>query len=144
MLRQLHLVRSAAPLFGLVLTTRSFGIQAYWGGLAVKVVLSSIFPSFQHMANTLPESAAITTNELIGFVIYIIIFTPLMLVHPTKYHRLLYWAFGASVATMGGLFIWAVAANGGASVLGPKKSISDGCVVSGNGFPEKRILIFIQ
>lgn len=76
------------------------------------------------MANTLPESAAITTNELVGFVVYIIIFTPLMLVHPTKYHKLLYWAFGASIATMGGLFIWAVAANGGASVLGPAKSIS--------------------
>ncbi|KAH6677713.1 permease for cytosine/purines, uracil, thiamine, allantoin-domain-containing protein [Halenospora varia] len=101
-----------------------FGIQAYWGGLAVKVMLSSIFPSFQHMANTLPESADITTNQLVGFIIYIIVFTPLMLVHPTKYHKLLYWAFGASVATMGGLFIWAVAANGGASVLGPKKSIS--------------------
>lgn len=30
-----------------------FGIQAYWGGLAASVVLSSIFPSFQNMANTL-------------------------------------------------------------------------------------------
>jgi NCS1 family nucleobase:cation symporter-1 len=106
----------------------SFGIQAYWGGLAVKVVLSSIFPSFQHMANTLPTSAAITTNELVGFIIYIIIFTPLMLVHPRKYHKFLWWAFGASVATMAGLFIWAVAANGGASVLGPKKSISSSLV----------------
>lgn len=106
------------------LIVNSFGIQAYWGGLAVKVVLSSIFPSFQHMANTLPLSANIATNELIGFVVYIIIFTPLMLVHPTKYHKLLYWAFGASVATMGGLFIWAVAANGGASVLGPAIGIS--------------------
>jgi len=102
----------------------SFGIQAYWGGLAVKVVLSSIFPTFQHMTNTLPASAAITTNELIGFVIYIIIFTPLMLVHPSRYHKYLWYAFGASVATMGGLFIWAIAANGGASVLGPSIAIS--------------------
>jgi len=42
------------------------------------------------MANTLPESAAITTNELVGFIIYIIFFTPLMLVHPTKYHKYLW------------------------------------------------------
>jgi NCS1 family nucleobase:cation symporter-1 len=81
------------------------------------------------MANTLPESAAITTNELVGFIIYIIFFTPLMLVHPTKYHKYLWWAFGASIATMGGLFIWAVAANGGASVLGPKKEISGAYVL---------------
>ncbi|KAE9364699.1 hypothetical protein N431DRAFT_550142 [Stipitochalara longipes BDJ] len=56
------------------------------------------------MANTLPASAAITTNKLIGFY--------------------LWYAFGASVATMGGLFIWAVAANGGASVFGPSIAIS--------------------
>jgi len=52
------------------LTTCSFGIQAYWGGLAASVVLSSIFPSFHEMANTLPASAEITTQQLIGFVMY--------------------------------------------------------------------------
>jgi NCS1 family nucleobase:cation symporter-1 len=62
----------------------SFGIQAYWGGLAASVVLSSIFPSFHGMANTLPESAQITTQALIGFIIYIFIFTPIMFVHPSR------------------------------------------------------------
>lgn len=76
------------------------------------------------MANTLPESASIETNQLIGFIIYILIFTPLMLVHPSKYHKYLWWAFAASLATMGGLFVWAVGANGGASVLGPAIGIS--------------------
>ena len=76
------------------------------------------------MANTIPESAAIKTNELIGFIIYIIFFTPLMLVHPRRYHKYLWYAFGASVATMGGLFVWAIAANGGASVQGPSKVLS--------------------
>ena len=76
------------------------------------------------MTNTLPTSAAITTNELIDFVIYIIIFTLLMVVHPSRYHKYLWYAFGASVATMGGLFIWAIAANGGASVLGPNIALS--------------------
>lgn len=36
------------------------------------------------MANTLPESAQITTQQLIGFVIYIFIFTPIMFVHPSR------------------------------------------------------------
>jgi cytosine/uracil/thiamine/allantoin permease len=66
------------------LTTCSFGIQAYWGGLAASVVLSSIFPSFHEMANTLPASAEITTQQLIGFVIYIFVFTPIMFVHPSR------------------------------------------------------------
>jgi NCS1 family nucleobase:cation symporter-1 len=67
-----------------LLTASSFGIQAYWGGLAASVVLSSIFPSFHGMANTLPESAQITTQQLIGFIIYICIFTPIMFVHPSR------------------------------------------------------------
>jgi cytosine/uracil/thiamine/allantoin permease len=67
-----------------LLTSFSFGIQAYWGGLAASVVLSSIFPSFHTMANTLPESAQITTQQLIGFVIYIFMFTPIMFVHPSR------------------------------------------------------------
>jgi NCS1 family nucleobase:cation symporter-1 len=67
-----------------LLTTFSFGIQAYWGGLAASVVLSSIFPSFHGMANTLPDSAQITTQQLIGFIIYICIFTPIMFVHPSR------------------------------------------------------------
>ena len=32
-----------------------FGIQAYYGGQAVVVVLNSIFPQFLHLKNTLPE-----------------------------------------------------------------------------------------
>ena len=66
------------------LTISSFGIQAYWGGLAASVVLSSIFPSFHNMANTLSESAQIDTQQLIGFVIYICIFTPIMFVHQSR------------------------------------------------------------
>ena len=84
----------------------SFGIQAYWGGLAASVVLSSIFPSFQHMTNTLPESAAITTQQLIGFIIYICIFTPIMFVHPSKLQPVLAVSLISTTATVSGVFIW--------------------------------------
>jgi NCS1 family nucleobase:cation symporter-1 len=36
------------------------------------------------MGNTLPESAQLTTQQLIGFIIYICMFTPLMFVHPSR------------------------------------------------------------
>jgi len=44
------------------------------------------------MANTLPASALVTTNELIGFIIYI--FIPLLFVHPSKLQPfLMFWFF---------------------------------------------------
>ncbi|KAF2001592.1 hypothetical protein P154DRAFT_489970 [Amniculicola lignicola CBS 123094] len=100
------------------------GIQSYWGGLAASVVIGSTFPSFHHMENTLPESAAITTQQLIGFICYIIIFTPMMFIHPSKMQPVLWASFFAVTAAMFGLFIWAIAANGGASSPVPAKSIS--------------------
>ncbi|KAF7556446.1 hypothetical protein G7Z17_g1424 [Cylindrodendrum hubeiense] len=69
-----------------------FGIQSYWGGQAIAVMLSAIFPSFAHMENTLPESAGIETQQLIGFVIFIVIFTSLMFIHPTKLQPILFFS----------------------------------------------------
>jgi NCS1 family nucleobase:cation symporter-1 len=88
-------------------------------------MLSAIFPSYQHMANTLPVSAAITTNQLVGFIVYILIFTPMMLIHPSKLQKFLWVAFAAVLATIVGLFIWAVASNGGAPPLKAKIAIDD-------------------
>ncbi|KAH7303850.1 permease for cytosine/purines, uracil, thiamine, allantoin-domain-containing protein [Stachybotrys elegans] len=101
-----------------------FGFQSYWGGLAADVVLSSIFPSFQNLANTLPESAAITTKQLVGFVCYILVFTPLMFIHPTKLQPFLFSSQILVNCTMASLFIWAMARNGGATFLPPAVEIS--------------------
>jgi NCS1 family nucleobase:cation symporter-1 len=100
------------------------GIQSYWGGLAAKVVIASVLPGFQHMDNTLPASALITTTQLIGFICYMVVFTPLMFIHPSKMQPVLYAAFYAVTAAMVGLFIWAIAANGGAAQPRPAKDIS--------------------
>jgi NCS1 family nucleobase:cation symporter-1 len=100
------------------------GVQSYWGGLAATVVLSSIFPSFENMKNTLPLSAAITTQELVGFLCYMIVFTPMMFVHPSKLQGILYGAFYIVIATIGGLFVWAVASNGGAGTPPVAKSLT--------------------
>ncbi|KAK3635714.1 hypothetical protein LTR56_014590 [Elasticomyces elasticus] len=101
-----------------------FGIQAYWGGLAASVVLSSIFPSFHTMANTLPESAQITTQQLIGFIIYIFLFTPLMFIHPSRLQPVLAVSLVTTTCTVFGVFIWAVASNGGAPLVPPKVKVS--------------------
>lgn len=100
------------------------GVQMYWGGLAVRVMLGAIFPSFLRMANTLPESAAITTQQLIGFILYLCAFIPLMFVHPSKLQPILIVGFVGVLATMIGLFAWAVGSAGSTHVIAPAKAIS--------------------
>jgi NCS1 family nucleobase:cation symporter-1 len=50
------------------------------------------------MVNTLPDSAQITTQQLIGFVIYIFIFTPIMFVHPSRLQPVLAVVSGIEIA----------------------------------------------
>lgn len=108
-----------------VLTSFSCGIQAYWGGLAIALILGSIFPSFAYMANTLPISAAISTQQLIGFVIYIVIFIPLLFIHPSKLQPLLVISLFGISFTFIGLFAYAVGANGGTvSLIAPTIVVS--------------------
>ena len=47
-----------------------YGVQSFTGGLLVAAFLSAIFPSYHNMDNTLPASAAMTTKQFVGFVIY--------------------------------------------------------------------------
>lgn len=53
--------------YGQILTYKSpysFGVQAYWGGLAVRVVLGAIIPGYAHMKNTMPA-------RLVTFISYL-------------------------------------------------------------------------
>ena len=76
------------------------------------------------MANTLPASAAITTQQLIGFVIYIIIFTPMMFIHPSRLQPVLGISLFSTICTMFGMFAWSLGTNGGVTPLPPKIAIS--------------------
>jgi NCS1 family nucleobase:cation symporter-1 len=86
-------------------------------------MLSAIFPTFKHMENTLPASAAITTQDLIGFILYTVIYVPVIwFIRPRIIRLALYPSFFLTMAVFLGLLIWAVKINGGigpSSVLGP-------------------------
>jgi nucleobase:cation symporter-1, NCS1 family len=61
------------------------GIQTYWGGQSIKIILGAIIgPKFAFMKNTLPESANVDTASLISFFIFLVIFAPTLLVPPEK------------------------------------------------------------
>ncbi|KAK3314112.1 permease for cytosine/purines, uracil, thiamine, allantoin-domain-containing protein [Apodospora peruviana] len=101
------------------------GIQSYWGGIAIRVMLSAIFPSFHNMRNTLPESANITTKDFIGTIIYFVFFVALLFVKPYKLQSFFLVSFVGVTLTMLGMFIWALAANKGAgNLVAPPVAIS--------------------
>jgi NCS1 family nucleobase:cation symporter-1 len=94
------------------------GIQTYWGGQAVKIILGSIIgPKFIFMPNTLPESANVDTSSLISFFVFLIIFAPTLLVPPEKLQTPFRVAFAMITCTMLGMLIWALCAAHGAGEL---------------------------
>jgi nucleobase:cation symporter-1, NCS1 family len=99
----------------------------YFGGQAWVIILNSIFPSFLRLKNTLPErslahdfgvlshlltraSAGITTTGLIGFVLFIITYFPIIIWIPAwRVQKLLEIQIFIAAATLLGIMGWAVA-----------------------------------
>ncbi|KAH9886805.1 NCS1 family nucleobase:cation symporter-1 [Xylariomycetidae sp. FL2044] len=94
-----------------------FGIQSYYGGQAVVVVLNAIFPQFMNMANTLPDSAAITTQALLGFLIYHVFYIPALWVPVHHIYKFLYPNTAVIFITFFGILGYFIHANGGTGDL---------------------------
>ncbi|KAI1491833.1 permease for cytosine/purines, uracil, thiamine, allantoin-domain-containing protein [Biscogniauxia mediterranea] len=95
-----------------------YGTQMYFGGMAFVIILNSIFPSFLTLPNTLPDNAGITTPQIIGFVLFIILYFPIIyFIPPHVVQRYLIANLVISSATLLGIMGWAVHANGGAGDL---------------------------
>ncbi len=85
------------------------GTQIYFGGQAFVIIPNSIFPTFLRMKNTLPESAGITTPGLIGFVLLIILYFPIIYYIPAyKIQKLLEVQVVVATATLLGIMAWAI------------------------------------
>ncbi|KAH8676138.1 permease for cytosine/purines, uracil, thiamine, allantoin-domain-containing protein [Xylariales sp. PMI_506] len=95
-----------------------YGTQMYFGGMAFVLILNSIFPSFLNMANTLPESAGITTPQLVGFILFIVLYFPIIyFIPPHRIDKFLVANLVVSSATLLGIMGWALHANGGTGNL---------------------------
>jgi NCS1 family nucleobase:cation symporter-1 len=103
-----------------------FGLQAYWGGQATRVLWGAIIPGkfltsritkkqglgltnregFAHMKNSFSESSHLLTNDFIGLIIWMAAFIPLVLVPPER----LQFPFAISFILFGssciGILIW--------------------------------------
>ncbi|KAK2777885.1 hypothetical protein FQN53_002020 [Emmonsiellopsis sp. PD_33] len=107
-----------------------FGTQSYQGGQCLQSMISAIWPSFNHFPNRLPESANVTSAELLCFFLFIIVQLPLLYLKVSTL-RYMFMAKTIVMPIFGlTLFIWAVV---GARGFGPTFSkpthIKDGTPV---------------
>ena len=96
-----------------------FGVQTYFGSQLFSVVLRCIFgDSWWHLPNHLPESAGITSRDLLAFFLFWMIEMPFLAIHPTKIKYL--FAVESIYCPLAclGVFAWCISYGGGLNTDG--------------------------
>ncbi|OJD40351.1 ncs1 nucleoside transporter [Diplodia corticola] len=108
-----------------------FGTQSFQGGQCLQIMISAIWPSFNNFPNRLPESAHVTSAELLCFFLFIILQLPLLWLHVSSL-RYMFMAKTIVMPVFGlTLFIWAlVAAHGFGPTFSKPTQIKDGTPVA--------------
>ncbi|EME78382.1 uncharacterized protein MYCFIDRAFT_58476 [Pseudocercospora fijiensis CIRAD86] len=89
------------------------GIQLYWGGQSVKIMLGGIIGApWVNLRNTLPASANVDTASLISFFVFLVIFLPILMIPPEKLQWPLRVTFVMMLSTMFGMLAWSISAAG--------------------------------
>ncbi|KIW50610.1 hypothetical protein, variant [Exophiala xenobiotica] len=94
-----------------------FGMQAYWGGQATRVLWGAIIPGFADMKNYFSEGSHLLTKDFIGLVIWMVAFIPLVLVPPERLQIPFAISFVLFAGSCIGLLVWAVHNAGGAGSM---------------------------
>ncbi|KAH6670291.1 uracil permease [Plectosphaerella plurivora] len=90
-----------------------FGVQTANGGTCITVVLSSLWPSYRDIPNTLPASAGLTSMGMLSFFIYWLVQFPLLLI-PTHKLQYMFWVKTILTPPMAiGMVIWISVRAGG-------------------------------
>lgn len=94
-----------------------YAVQSYTAGQCIALILSSIFPSFHQLRNTLPESLPMTLKQFIGFIIYHAISIPFLTIPPEKLKIPFRFISPISAITVFGTAIGSMVHAGGAGEL---------------------------
>ncbi|KAL1303023.1 hypothetical protein AAFC00_003336 [Neodothiora populina] len=109
------------------------GIQMYWGGQSVKIILNAIIGhSFRDLKNTLPESTNVDTASLICFFIFAVIFLPTLMIPPENLQMPFRITFIMITCSMFGLLGWAIGTAGGPGTLFYTPSTKQGSLLAWN------------
>lgn len=108
-----------------------FGTQSFQGGQCLAVMIAAIWPSFNDFPNRLPESAHVTSAELLCFFLFIVVQAPLLWLNVSSL-RYMFMAKTVIMPVFGlTLFIWAlVAAKGFGPTFSKPTDIKDGTPVA--------------
>jgi NCS1 family nucleobase:cation symporter-1 len=85
--------------------------------LRTKNMIGAIWPSFYDMKNHFPVSAAMETNDFIGFVVFWLISFPLLAVKPERYKIPALVFSTTTIVAVVALLVWALVKNGGGGPL---------------------------
>ncbi|KAJ3848545.1 NCS1 family nucleobase:cation symporter-1 [Lentinula lateritia] len=92
-----------------------YGIQAYYAGNLVSVMLRCMFGHRWTGLTPFPISANITSQAFAGFMIFYVITFPLMFIHPRSIHALFFWKAIIVPPCAIALSAWAITQAGGIS-----------------------------
>ncbi|CAI4047837.1 hypothetical protein SUVZ_12G2730 [Saccharomyces uvarum] len=95
----------------------NYGSNAWLGGLCINMILDSWSHHYLHLPNTLSSSVAMTTKELIGFIIFHVLTAFCYLMKPYHMNYILIWSCVATFFSMLGIVIYLTRQAGGVGDL---------------------------
>ncbi|KAJ8076626.1 hypothetical protein PM082_001049 [Marasmius tenuissimus] len=101
----------------IILSCCWYGVQGWYGGQMVKIMIGSIWPSFYNMKNTFGASAGMETNEFVAFIIFWTISLPIFLLRPEQYRIPAILSSVIVTIAAFAIFIWALAKQGNVGPL---------------------------
>ncbi|KAK0391327.1 hypothetical protein NLU13_0828 [Sarocladium strictum] len=108
----------------IILSLVWFSVQSWTGGICVSVILSAIFPSFQHIRDVFPNNPNLETKQFVGWVLFNVAMIPVIYIRPHKIKVPLLVFNVLASTTLISMMIWALAkARGGGPLL--SKGTSD-------------------
>ena len=101
-----------------------YSTQVYWGGQCVKVFLTALWPSFARIDTPL-ANGTMTTGDFTSFIIFTVLYYPLIWVKPEKYKVPFLVSCAVVIPTIFATWIWfMVKAKGGGAFLTDLTSLS--------------------
>ncbi|RDA83983.1 hypothetical protein CP532_6965 [Ophiocordyceps camponoti-leonardi (nom. inval.)] len=90
-----------------------FGLQAFWGGQAMRVAIGALIPGLAHMPNKFDPNSHLQTNDFIGLVLWMCFYIPGIMIRPEKLQMGFFVCFVLFCCSCIGLLIWTVSRVGG-------------------------------
>ncbi|KIV93343.1 hypothetical protein PV10_04560 [Exophiala mesophila] len=87
-------------------------------------VIRSIWPSFRTMPNSLPESAGITSQQMVAYFLVWVVQFPILMIPPHKMRWLFYVKVVMCVATIVGMTIWTCTRGGTGDIWDQQAQVS--------------------